>query len=644
VLSLFDLPVGRDMDGQPLTGIYEHPPTIRFIDSWDDVPGEAALLDRSAEVGSEAAAAVVRQLADLGYIDHVPENLSEAIDQTIREQRWNLARALVDGDRLDEAVGILAELWDRWPDEGRFGVALFNARLDLGQLPEARETLQLLFERKQAAMRAAVEPFEKLLAKIRAEQGLPAVDLKASGDGDEKNRNDLFEGVDLAKLSEDDSHQLRKLRGRVTLNPRTFAFLEASLLAAERRHEPALAALDRAAGVETSLEPSLRLKRAEVLLAMRRAADAHREYAAVIAIDPLNAAAHFGRGRAAFLEGDFAAAAAAAQAAIGCRLQFPRAHLLAGRALWRAGRVQEAERFLRTAVAQEPLFPAGQRLLAVFLFRVRGDLAAAVEHRRLAIEGRRLLRDWRAGIRPEDRHVVELRQSLGQPQPAGPRPEFRAAAAECVTVVTGLPRSGTSMMMQMLAAGGLPVLADDRRLADESNPRGYLEFEPVKRLVREKAWLGEAVGKAVKIVSPLVTHLPRDATAKPYLVVVMRRPVAEIVASQRAMLERTGRAGSELPDDALAGIYERQAVNTRTFLAHLESIGRAKVLDIAYHAAVADPRGTAERLAGFFSQLADGKAFDVAAAAAAVEAGLHRVRRAETAEATPAAVSHRPDM
>jgi tetratricopeptide (TPR) repeat protein len=349
---------------------------------------------------------------------------------------------------------------------------------------------------------------------------------------------------------------------------------------------------------------------------------------AVLAIDPLNAAAHFGLARAAFMQGDFPAAASAAQAAIGCRMHFPRAHLLAGLALWRSGRVPEAEGFLRAAVQQEPVFPVGHRMLAAFLARAHGDLAAAVEHRSLAIESRRLLKQWRAGIRPANRHVVEVKASLGRPMPSLPQAALVKPAAECVVVVTGLPRSGTSMMMQMLAAGGLPVLADDARLADESNPRGYLEFEPVKRLVSDQSWLGTAIGSAVKIVSPLVQHLSRGDEAPKYLVVATRRPISEIVASQRAMLERAGRPGAQVPDAALASIYERQALTTRTFLAHLESTGQARVLDIAYHDALADPSGTASRLADFLGSLEGGHAFDQAAAAAAVELGLHRVRNA----------------
>lgn len=615
VLSLFDLPVGRDMDGKPLTGIFEHPPEPRFIDSWDDVPGDAALLDRQAEGGSTAAAAVLRQLADLGYIDALPENRQQAIDETIREERWNLARALVDAGLAEDALAIVADLWERWPDEGRFGVALMRWQLDLGEIIEARETFRLITERKQAAMQRAAVDFESLLREIRVEQGLP---LESPGPP--------TEGIDLQQLDDIRQRKLRRLQGRATINPHAFAAIESALLAAERRFSEALATLDRAAGVQTSQQPALLLQRGEILLAMRRAAEAERAFSQVLDADPVNPTALFGRARAALGTGNHARAAEDARAAIGGQYMFPRAHLLAGFALWRGGHPREAEAFLRTAVAQQPVFPAAHRLLVSFLERVKGDVVAAWDHRRLASESRKLIRQRRAGIRPTGKHLLEVRAGLGKPEPGLPRASFTAKPAECVVIVTGLPRSGTSMMMQMIRAGGFPVLADDTRLADESNPRGYLEFEPAKRLVRDRSWIGKAVGKAVKIVAPLVQHLPRDDAAPPYIVVNMRRPVGEIVASQRAMLRRDGRAGADIPDQALASIYERQVVTSRTFLAHLESQGRARVIDVHYHDAIADPLKTASRLGSCLTG-GDGSApFDATAAAAVVDPALHRSR------------------
>ena len=132
-----------------------------------------------------------------------------------------------------------------------------------------------------------------------------------------------------------------------------------------------------------------------------------------------------------------------------------------------------------------------------------------------------------------------------------------------ITVVSGLPRSGTSLMMQMLAAGGMPVLTDSLRPPDASNPHGYFEYEPVKHFAKDSDWLGEARGQAVKIVCPLVRCLP---DTERYRVLLMKRPIREIVTSQRAMLERLGKAGARLPDDRLEELLGRHLSEAETWM------------------------------------------------------------------------------
>ncbi len=117
-------------------------------------------------------------------------------------------------------------------------------------------------------------------------------------------------------------------------------------------------------------------------------------------------------------------------------------------------------------------------------------------------------------------------------------------AENFITVVSGLPRSGTSLMMQMLVAGGLPALTDAVRSPDESNPRGYFEFEPVKRLRTDASWLEQARGRAVKIIHLLLRELPTDGRFQ-YRVLFLRRPLEEVIASQSAMLARAGKASAE---------------------------------------------------------------------------------------------------
>jgi hypothetical protein len=187
-----------------------------------------------------------------------------------------------------------------------------------------------------------------------------------------------------------------------------------------------------------------------------------------------------------------------------------------------------------------------------------------------------------------------------------------------IVVVSGLPRSGTSMMMAMLTAGGILPLVDGRREADESNPRGYLEFEPVKDLDKRGAdlsWLPDARGKAVKIISFLLTWLPEDFN---YDVIVMERHLDEVVESQQRMLARRG-------GDAAAGDPSKARGTLVGHMAQLERFLAARAcfrtLRVSYRDAVERPSETAARVAAFL-----GRGMDVGKMAAAVDRELYRTR------------------
>ena len=184
-----------------------------------------------------------------------------------------------------------------------------------------------------------------------------------------------------------------------------------------------------------------------------------------------------------------------------------------------------------------------------------------------------------------------------------------------IIVVSGLPRSGTSMAMRMLEVGGVPILSDGVRRADEDNPRGYFEYEPVKHLHQpghDVAWLAGARGKAVKIVSFLLTWLPETYD---YRVIFMRRDLSEVAASQEVMIGRRGAAEEAGGGDPRAAYAEHLAQVDR-FIARRACFTR---MDVAYADAVADPRRAAESIAAFL-----GGGLDAAAMAAAVDPALRR--------------------
>jgi Sulfotransferase domain len=184
-----------------------------------------------------------------------------------------------------------------------------------------------------------------------------------------------------------------------------------------------------------------------------------------------------------------------------------------------------------------------------------------------------------------------------------------------ITIVSGLPRSGTSLMMQMLAAGGMPILSDGERQADVDNPRGYLEWERIKQLPKDPACIADAEGKAVKVISLLLLSLPEGHE---YRVVFMQRPLAEVLASQVVMLHHRGTAKPSADDSLIATAFEK---NLRAVNSWLDSKAYVKVLRIPYHDVLHDAEGIGQKLTQFL-----GIALNVQAMTRQVDATLYRNR------------------
>lgn len=192
----------------------------------------------------------------------------------------------------------------------------------------------------------------------------------------------------------------------------------------------------------------------------------------------------------------------------------------------------------------------------------------------------------------------------------------RRLYGEPIIVVSGLPRSGTSMAMKMLEAGGVAPVTDGNRAADEDNPKGYYEDDRVLDLAKEvdKRWLRGTRGKAVKIISYLLRHLPADNN---YKVVFMRREISEVLASQTKMLERRGEEGGA--DDATMREFFEADLWKANY--HLKRSPHMEVLDFHYRQVIEDPETHARRLAEFV-----GRDLDLRAMASIVDPDLYRNR------------------
>jgi len=184
---------------------------------------------------------------------------------------------------------------------------------------------------------------------------------------------------------------------------------------------------------------------------------------------------------------------------------------------------------------------------------------------------------------------------LPRPLPVG-APAGAPMASATITLVTGLPRSGTSMAMQMLAAGGCPPLADAVRGPDAANPWGYLEYTPVLRLHAERGWLHLARGRALKVVAPLLPLLPlraADGSALCYRAIVMHRDWEAVAASQRRLLAYLGRAHQAEPEPLLVRGFRQDLEAARRWLDR----HAIPVLELDYGMTLDDPSASAARLA-----------------------------------------------
>jgi hypothetical protein len=191
------------------------------------------------------------------------------------------------------------------------------------------------------------------------------------------------------------------------------------------------------------------------------------------------------------------------------------------------------------------------------------------------------------------------------------------AQGEPIVIVSGLPRSGTSMLMGMLESGGLAVMTDALREADVDNPKGYFEYERVKDLEKEtdKSYVREGRGKVLKVISFLIKDLPDD---NDYRVIFMRRDLSEVMASQNKMIDRLGSEDTTAEDEAMKEAYRNDIVRTRLLCRNRPNF---ELIEVHYRATIDDPVGTARAVNEFV-----GGRLDEAAMRASVDASLYRNR------------------
>lgn len=570
ILSLYDLPVGQDMDGKPLVTAWKETPKVKYIESWDKIEGNAGMHPLNMRMDAVDSHEAVQQLVELGYIEELDADKEKQVQNTIKELRYNLARAYLGANRHLEAIPILEELWEGNTDEPRFGVKLFNSFLALDQVEKARKTFEKIVSNKETVMKEAQAELKEILEEYK-----------------DKQPEDIPDNI---------HRQLRKLRGKASINPASMAFLQGRLLKAEKKYDEAINAYLKAKETaQTHNLPDLYQNIAEIYRIQREWMKAEMYYKEVLELDPVDAEAHLGLGQTYLKSQRNEDALSEILASLGLIYHNPTAHYLCGVALYRCGRIGEAITALERAIAQNPVFPVAHRYLATIYAKNYNNPQKSAQHRHLAREAQQRIKDFKAGkidLNQNAESVSDWVISIN----TGNKPKLGASIEDTVIIVSGLPRSGTSMMMQMLAAGGIPIMTDNVREADESNPKGYYEYEKAKQVGSDNSWIPDAKGKVVKIVAQLLPKLP---LGQPYRIIFMQRPLSEVISSQYKLLERLGKKGSKLTPEKLAETYQKQLKQVEQVLNYYQEI---EVLPINYIDAIANPQLIAAQVNEFLGE------------------------------------------
>ena len=435
LLQIYDLPVGEDMDGKVLSGIFKENVEPNYINSWDN---ESTKINQEVDYKIEPSAheEMIKQLVDLGYVNPMNTDHEKQVKLAHEDCQFNLARSYMEARCFKEAVEILSPLALENLHVPRYTYFLASAYQALGRLEDCRLCVN-------------------------------------------------------------------RLRALTFYKPLALDVMESSLLMGERKFKEALELLKKTATQLTDSHARLHLKIAQCYMALGLNEQAEKAINVELENDYEFALAHQLQGLLYYKSDQFEACCASMMRAISLDYEMEMAHFYLGLGLMSLGEYEKSAVALETTLVLMPENNAARNKLITLYktYLLKPELAA--------------------------KHQQNLQKKL----------------KEKVYVVSGLPRSGTSMMMQMLQAGGLELFSDGKRIADENNPNGYYEHDIVKSIATQKGWLHDAENRVVKIVANHLCNLPAN---RKYKVIFMDRDIHEVMSSQEKMLKQLGKKPSKL--------------------------------------------------------------------------------------------------
>ncbi|MGI9519073.1 MAG: tetratricopeptide repeat protein, partial [Pirellulaceae bacterium] len=616
-----------DMDGRPITQAFERKPDVQMIPSWDEVQGDDGQHPPDKSLTAEESRQAIDQLVALGYIEPPNENIGVAISETQRELDYNLARAYMDGARHGDAIPLLVKLYQESPLEFRFGIRLATCLQALDYVDELEDLVNDLRYRWQRAAVVAQERLREFTKIARERKTLmqEAKDKLPEPENDESRPLDrLFNPMELRVI--------KTTRAIARGNPSTLDYLAGWVAISRDNPQSALEHFQNARETQSEF-PGFHFQLGEAFRRLGQYEDATKSFAKVLEIDPHSSSSYLGLARVYLSLDENEKAMKAAKAAVGLKYDLPPAHYCIGMCSARTGNLDRAIQAFETALSQNPNFSEAHLELAQIYeklgehneARYHENTGKSIDEERKKHASERIIPelassetiDYQESLPkfPEQDTSVSRVPFLGVPAEVAAKVSIEQDASdEIIYVVSGLPRSGTSMMMQMLAAGGIAPLTDEIREADLSNPRGYFELDKIKNLAQVNDWLAEAQGKTIKVVAPLIPFLPLRHN---YRVILMDRNLDEIVMSQNQMLKDEANADDRLDDEKLKSFLSGQInVAEKALQGH-----DVPYLKVSYASCIENPVHATQQVADFLAT-----DLNVTAMGQVIDANLHRQR------------------
>ena len=619
ILSCFGLPVGEDMDGKPLVGIFAdlHKPTK--IPSWDSVSGpfEDGQHETHGQTDTASNAEAIKQLVELGYIDAPDADLTQEVSRTAAELNYNLAQSLIDSFRYQDACEILEPIWYDHPREHRYGIKYLNCLARLGRWADRRIALNR-FKKNITRARAWAGREIDALKKEAEEKGYPSFQ-KTGQEGSQNASSQAGSESDGGQVKSPPQkfiYEMRKAQSLLTPLKGTLSFLEFDQLIGEGENERAKKVLVSALSYSSEGQtPGFHALIGFCFSQLGELAKSEEHYKIAIQADPKSLEANCGLCKVALERQEWDKAVDLALTATELKFDAPFAHLCLGKALVGDGDFKAAKMALETAVRLESGLIEARELYLDVLSHLK-DPEAPKE--RITLDQLKqqskstgiVLKQDLASVANEiaaerKRRRSKLKNNRYQDSDSGKHAP--------VTIVSGLPRSGTSMLMQMLQAGGMKLFTDSQRRADADNPKGYFEHRSSMLIESDASWIPLARGSAVKIICQ---HLPVLPEGESYKVIFMDRNMKEVIESQKAMLDRKGRKGGNLKPVNMMSVLDAHVAAAERTLTRRSDID---VIYVEYDDVIQNPKKVSLEIAGFI-----GGQLDTEAMGRAVEPTLKR--------------------